>query len=157
MATHSSILAWKIPWMKEPGRLQSMGSWRVGHDWVTSLHLPFSWIDLLLTSCLFLLSFFFSLYFPSLLKVDDTLYLCFRSLLCLSFSRVLLCDPMGYIQPIRLTRLLCLWNFPGRILEWVATPFFRGSSWPRDGTRVSCMAGRFFTIWATKKGSLRIS
>jgi len=32
MATHSSILAWKIPWMEEPGRLQSMGSQRVGHD-----------------------------------------------------------------------------------------------------------------------------
>ena len=32
MATHSSILAWRIPWMEEPGRLQSMGSQRVGHD-----------------------------------------------------------------------------------------------------------------------------
>ena len=32
MATHSSTLAWKIPWMEEPGRLQSMGSHRVGHD-----------------------------------------------------------------------------------------------------------------------------
>ena len=32
MATHSSILAWKISWMEEPGRLQSMGSQRVGHD-----------------------------------------------------------------------------------------------------------------------------
>ena len=32
MAPHSSILAWKIPWMGEPGRLQSMGSQRVGHD-----------------------------------------------------------------------------------------------------------------------------
>ena len=32
MATHSSILAWKIPWMEEPGRLQSMGSLRVRHD-----------------------------------------------------------------------------------------------------------------------------
>ena len=39
MATHSSILAWNIPWMEEPGRLQSMGSQRVGHDWATSLHL----------------------------------------------------------------------------------------------------------------------
>ena len=39
MATHSSILAWKIPWMEEPGRLQSMGSLRVGHDWATSLSL----------------------------------------------------------------------------------------------------------------------
>ena len=32
MATHSSTLAWKIPWAEEPGRLQSMGSQRVGHD-----------------------------------------------------------------------------------------------------------------------------
>ena len=37
VAPHSSTLAWKIPWMKEPGRLQSMGSLRVGHDWATSL------------------------------------------------------------------------------------------------------------------------
>ena len=39
MAPHSSTLAWKIPWTEEPGRLQSMGSWRVGHDWATSLSL----------------------------------------------------------------------------------------------------------------------
>ena len=38
MATHSSTLAWKIPWTKEPCRLQSRGSQRVGHDWATSLH-----------------------------------------------------------------------------------------------------------------------
>ena len=37
MATHSSILAWKIPWTEEPGRLQSTGSQRVGHKWATSL------------------------------------------------------------------------------------------------------------------------
>ena len=39
MAPHSSIPAWKIPWVEEPGRLQSMGSLRVGRDWVTSLSL----------------------------------------------------------------------------------------------------------------------
>ena len=39
MAPHSSTLAWQIPWMEEPGGLQSMGSWRVGHDWATSLSL----------------------------------------------------------------------------------------------------------------------
>ena len=39
MAPHSSTLAWKFPWMEEPGRLQSMGSLRVGHDWMTSLSL----------------------------------------------------------------------------------------------------------------------
>ena len=38
MAAHSSTLAWKIPWTEEHGRLQSMGSQRVGHDWATSLH-----------------------------------------------------------------------------------------------------------------------
>ena len=35
MATHSSILAWRISWTEEPGRLQSMGPQRVRHDWVT--------------------------------------------------------------------------------------------------------------------------
>ena len=39
MATHSSTLAWKIPWTEEPGRLQSMRSQRVGHTRVTSLHM----------------------------------------------------------------------------------------------------------------------
>ena len=39
MAPHSSTLGWKIPWMEDPGRLQSMGSRRVGHDWATSLSL----------------------------------------------------------------------------------------------------------------------
>ena len=42
MAPHSSILAWKIPWMEKPGRLQSMGSLVVGHDWATSLSLSLS-------------------------------------------------------------------------------------------------------------------
>ena len=37
MATHSSILAWKIPWTEEPGRLQSMGLQRVEHNWVTNI------------------------------------------------------------------------------------------------------------------------
>ena len=39
MATHSSILAWKIPWTEEPSGLQSMGSQRVGHDPFTFFHL----------------------------------------------------------------------------------------------------------------------
>ena len=39
ISTHSSTLAWKIPWTEEPGRLQSMGSRRVGHDWATSFSL----------------------------------------------------------------------------------------------------------------------
>ena len=42
MAIHSSTIAWKIPWTEEPGRLQTMGSQRAGHDLVTSL-LPQAW------------------------------------------------------------------------------------------------------------------
>ena len=38
-----------------------------------------------------------------------------------------------------------------RILEWVAYPFSRGSSWPRNQTEISCITGRFFTSWATKE------
>ena len=42
-----------------------------------------------------------------------------------------------------------------RILEWVAILFYRGSSWPRDWIRVSCIEGRFFTVWATREVPLR--
>ena len=43
MAPHYSTLAWKIPWTEEPGRLQSTGSLRVGHDWATSLFTFIHW------------------------------------------------------------------------------------------------------------------
>ena len=42
METHSSILAWKIPWMEEPGGVQSIGSQRVGHNRATSFSFTFS-------------------------------------------------------------------------------------------------------------------
>ena len=45
MATHSSILAWRIPWTEEPGGLQSKGSQRVGHDWATEPSLSLSYIN----------------------------------------------------------------------------------------------------------------
>ena len=43
------------------------------------------------------------------------------------------------------------WILQARILKWVAIPFFRGSSWPRDWIWVSCNAGGFFTVWATRE------
>ena len=49
METHSSILAWNIPWTEEPGKLQSMGSQRVGHDLMTEhawrVTAPIAWND----------------------------------------------------------------------------------------------------------------
>ena len=56
-----------------------------------------------------------------------------------------LCRPMDYaVREILLAR----------ILEWVAVPFSKGSSQPRDWTQVSCIAGAFFTNWATRKADL---
>ena len=49
MANHSSILAWRIPWTKEPGGLQSMESQRVGYDWATNTHTQSLWKVLELT------------------------------------------------------------------------------------------------------------
>ena len=43
-----------------------------------------------------------------------------------------------------------------RILEWIAIPFSRGTSQPRDWTQVSCLTGRFFTIWATGKSNVTL-
>ena len=45
MATHSSILAWRIPWTEEPGGLQSMGSQRAGHDFVTKAAAAAYWLE----------------------------------------------------------------------------------------------------------------
>ena len=42
MAAHSSILAWRIPWTKEPGGLKCMESQRVGHDWATNTHTEYN-------------------------------------------------------------------------------------------------------------------
>ena len=46
MATHPSILAWKIPWTEEPGGLQFVGSQRVEHDWATNTSLVVQWLGL---------------------------------------------------------------------------------------------------------------
>ena len=46
--------------------------------------------------------------------------------------------------------------FQARVLEWVAISFSRGSSWPRNRTQVSCIAGRRFTLWATREAHVTI-
>ena len=63
-----------------------------------------------------------------------------------------LCDPVDCSPPGSSVHGI----LQERALEWVAFPFSRGSSRPRDQTQVSCIAGRFFTIWATKNPSIRI-
>ena len=58
---------------------------------------------------------------------------------------VTLCNPMDCSPPGSSVHGI----LQARILEWVAMPFSRGSSWPRDRTQVSGIAGKFFTIWAS--------
>ena len=58
-----------------------------------------------------------------------------------------LCNPIDYSPPgSSVDGILQV-----RVLEWVAIPFIRGSSWPRDRTWVSCIAGKFFTIWTVRE------
>ena len=61
-----------------------------------------------------------------------------------------LCDPMDCSLPGSSVHGI----LQGRILEWIAISFSRGSSQSRDRTQVSCIAGRFFTIWATREACL---
>ena len=60
-----------------------------------------------------------------------------------------LCDPMDYSLPGSSVH----GTLQTRILEWVSIPFYRGSSWPRDWTQLSCIAGRLFTVWTTREGN----
>ena len=169
MAIHSSTLAWKIPWMEDPGRLQSMGSQRVRNDWETSLS-PYMGKLLRLLKCLCC----YSQYGPR----EPWLFQNFEGhheikLIVFSvtgsgkqsgcpgrkLSRAgvgcglviklcpTLCDPMDCGLPGSSIHGI----FQARVLEWVAIAFPRRSSLPRDWTRVSCTVGRRFTIWATKE------
>ena len=65
-------------------------------------------------------------------------------------SKQTLCNPMDCSPPDSSVHEI-LW---ARILEWVAIPFFRVSSWPRDQTQVSCNADSFFTVWATREAQI---
>ena len=123
MATHSSVLAWRIPGIGEPGGLPSVGLDRVGHDWsdlAATLVLPTSQKD-------------FDLKTSKTCSVTQSCpTLC--DLLDCSLSGSSVC---GILQ--------------ARILEWVAISFSRGSSRPRNRTLVSCIAGRWFTNWVMRE------
>ena len=66
---------------------------------------------------------------------------------------IVVCNPMDCSLPGSSVHGI----LQARILEWIAIPFSRGSSQPRDQTRVSRIAGRFFTFWATKESQCSVS
>ena len=132
MATHSSIFAWEIPWIEEPGRLQFMGSQRVRHNWAMNnnskeicISLGFNWY----------LRIVANIFWDEMLVAQ----------LCPT-----LCNPMDCSLPGSSVHGIS----QARILTQVAISFSRGFSWSRDRTRVSCIAGIFFTIWATREVSI---
>ena len=64
-----------------------------------------------------------------------------------------ICNPVEYSLPCSFVHGI----LQARILEWVAISFSRESSWPRDWTQVSCIAGRHFNLWATREAPNPIS
>ena len=165
MATHSSVLAWRIPGKGEPGELPSMGSHRVGHDWsdlaaaaaATWQEDPATATAKSLQSC------------PTLCNPTDggppgspvpgTLQARTLEWVAISFSNAwkgksevaqscpTLRDPVDCSPPGSSVYGI----FQARILEWIAISFSGGCSWPRKWIQVSCIAGRFFTDWATRE------
>ena len=135
-----------IPWTEEPGRLQSMWSQRVGHDWATSLchtsdnySLFISWAR--------------GTSFQSLLLLLDLLSLPSCYVMCLIIFVIILWESevkVAQLCPTLPNRVDCTLHgiLQARILEWVAVPFSRESSQPKCCTKVSRIAG-VFTSWAT--------
>ena len=146
MATHSSVLAWRIPGKGEPGGLPSTGLHRVRHDWsdlAATLIPSWKWKSQ---------------------KVSHSLWPHGLYSLWNSPGHNTGVGSLSLLQGIFPTQGSnsglphCRWilyqlSHKGspRILEWVAYPFSRGSSWPRNWTRVSCIAGGFLTSWSTRE------
>ena len=118
MATHSSVLVWRIPGTGEPGGLPFMGSHRVGHDWSD---LAAAADNYNLIQCII------NIY----LHILFTKKICWLSVVntcvCVQ-SCPALCNSMDCSQSGSSVHGI----FYARTLEWVAISYFRGSSWPRD-------------------------
>ena len=136
MATYSSSLAWKIPWMEASGGVQSMGPQRVGHDWATSLFFNFQLCTGHQTNCfIFIISL--NSYnspvnetFPHF-RVED-MHVCMLSYSVMSDSL----QPLGQ----QATRLFYPWNFPDKSTGVGCHFLFQGIFLPRDWTCVSCIS-----------------
>ena len=106
MTTHSSILPWKIPLLEEPGRLQSMGSQRVGHYWETSFHfiVNFKYVSFRCTENWFHYTY-------------TSIYICG----CCSVIklRAIFCDPTDCSTP-GFPVLHCLLEFAQTHVHWVS-------------------------------------
>ena len=140
MAPLFSTLAWKIPWMEEPGGLQSMGSHRVGHDW-SDLAAAYGWKSL----------------FTETITVLLTRYVVLVQLLCqVSFvtpRTITLQAPQTSTISWSLLKFMSIepWSYEilqVRIMEWVGFPSPRDLSNPR----IKPGSPEFINIWVTHQG-----
>ena len=167
MTTHCSSLAWKIPWTEDPGSPWGFKEWDMTEQLTLSLSREHAWDELLLFQVckwfhLNTVIQWFTKWETGIQtiilgcgKVENSgewainwtneLYIC----VCVLFTKsyLTLCDPMNCSPPGSSVHGIS----KARILEWVAIRFSRGSFWPRYWTQVSCIAGRFFTNWATRE------
>ena len=167
--THSRILFWKIPWTKEPSRPQSMGlqsqTWLSTHVRADVGKLAPSHVLLKCTKWyvqdnMTISGFLMGSRGRKRGKKEERLWL----ILALSawqiteifsiwwwwFSHQIVSDSWNAMD-CSLPDSFVHGILQARILEWVAISFSRGSSQPRDRSQVSCIAGRFFTNWATRE------
>ena len=156
MATHSSVIAWRIPGTGEPGGLPSMGSHRVGHDWsdlaavlsqATRLWIQTASDANAVSESDESLKVFILLSFYIARSHTKPGWVCVCVCVLVAQWCLTLCDPLDCSPPGSSVHGI----LQAGILEWVAIPYSRRSSQPRNWTRVSCIVGRFFTIWDTRE------
>ena len=138
MATHFSILAWEIPCTEEPGGLQSKGLDMT--EWVSTHTCVFYILLHLLLRFNYFLHHILANSFPNIVTIFNEKVKVKGAQSCPA-----LWNPMDYT--------VC-GILQATILEWVAIPFSRGSSQPREQTQVSNTEGGFFTSWATREAHL---
>ena len=144
MATHSSVVAWRVPGTGLPGGLPSLGPHRVGHDW-SNLAAAAMFKMKVAQSC------------RTLCDPMDCIVSPGQNTGVGSHSLLQVIFPTQGSNPgiPHCRRILYQLSHQGspRILEWGAYPFSRGSSWARNRPGVPCIAGGFFTRWATKEST----
>ena len=139
MAIHSSILAWRIPWTEEPGRLQSVGSQRVGHDWETDIN--YGQICLLFDQGLWLLS----------LIPLDTLCGCWHCPLPLPQAPASISFPpiSGVVDPGTGASETCVIKAGGGLERWIHWNGFEGEGWTGGRGVGPKLDGPEMTGWST--------
>ena len=161
MATHSSILAWRIPWTEEADRLQSMGLQSTGHDLATehrwsqlvSARFWFSWhISPWKIPAWALFQVGKPVNFASVISgppILDNAAVSWLLTVVWSLSPTL-CDPMDCRLPGSSVHGI----LQARMLEWVAISFSRGSSWSKVQTCISYIGRRMLYHWETREAWL---